>query len=89
MAPGPINAFGIAARHRDAGVSDERRNYASGRIHDLGIGIAEIGIGPINVRNVEAMVLADQALDGALIGMSFLKKLRRFEISGSTLTLQQ
>ena len=51
--------------------------------------IAEIGIGSINVRNVEAMVLADQALDGALIGMSFLKKLRRFEISGSTLTLQQ
>ncbi len=51
--------------------------------------IKEIRIGKVVVRNVKALVLDNQALGETLLGMSFLKKLDRFEISGRTLTLVQ
>ncbi len=49
--------------------------------------IREISIGDITVYNVKAVILDDSALDGTLLGMSFLKKLKKFEIDGRTLTL--
>ncbi len=49
--------------------------------------IKEIRIGQISVHNVKALVLKDSELSGTLLGMSFLKKLKKFEIKGRTLTL--
>ncbi len=49
--------------------------------------IKVIQIGQLQVRNVKALVLSDQALSGTLLGMAFLKKLKKFEITGRTLTL--
>lgn len=51
--------------------------------------IKEIKIGNVVVRNVDAFVLPDSALSGTLLGMSFLKRLKRFEFNDRTLTLVQ
>ncbi len=51
--------------------------------------IKEVQIGPIRVRNVRVGIARDKALSGALLGMSFLRQLKRFEITGQTLLLEQ
>ena len=51
--------------------------------------IREISIGNIRVKNVRAGVLKDSALSSTLLGMSFLNKLRRFEVRDGTLLLEQ
>jgi aspartyl protease family protein len=51
--------------------------------------IDSLQIGRIAIDNVQAVVLEDRALDGALIGMSFLKQLSKFEIKDGTLLLIQ
>lgn len=49
--------------------------------------IREVRVGSIRVRDVEAMILEDEALNIVLIGMSFLNRLRNFEFSDGTLVL--
>ena len=51
--------------------------------------IDRIQIGRITLQNVEAAVLDDAALDGALVGMSFLKRLSKFEMQDGALLMQQ
>jgi aspartyl protease family protein len=63
-------------------------NTANGRVKAARVVIDEVRLGSIRVRNVEAMVLGDEALDTVLIGMSFLNRLRNFEFSGGTLEMK-
>ena len=49
--------------------------------------IDSLQIGRIYVENVQALVLDDKALDGTLIGMSFLKRLDKFEVADGALVL--
>lgn len=51
--------------------------------------IDSIEVGRIRVTNVQVAVLRDGALTSTLIGMSFLNKLRSFQISNGKLTLEQ
>jgi aspartyl protease family protein len=51
--------------------------------------IDTVEIGKVRVDNVEAIVLADSDLAGTLLGMSFLSRLARFEVSGGALLLVQ
>jgi len=51
--------------------------------------IDEIEIGRVIVRDVPAAVLRDGSLDGVLLGMSFLGKLRKFGVEAGTLVLNQ
>jgi aspartyl protease family protein len=51
--------------------------------------IDEIEIGRIVVHDVRAAVLKDSSLDQTLLGMTFLRKLRKFEINRDTLILTQ
>lgn len=51
--------------------------------------IDRVDIGTIRVRNVEAAVLRDKALSGTLVGMSFLTKLRSYQVQNGSLTLVQ
>ena len=51
--------------------------------------IEEIEIGRVRVQNVQASISRDEALGVVLLGMAFLKKLKRFEISGDELILTQ
>ncbi len=51
--------------------------------------IREIRIGNIRVQNVRAGISRGGALSTTLLGMSFLNQLKRFEVSGQTLLLEQ
>jgi aspartyl protease family protein len=62
---------------------------ANGKTAAAAIIIDEVAIGRIRVKNVPALVLEDGALDGMLMGMSFLKELDRFTIENRTLLMQQ
>ncbi|MCO5071971.1 MAG: TIGR02281 family clan AA aspartic protease [Rhizobiaceae bacterium] len=51
--------------------------------------IGRVQIGRIAVDEVQAMVMDDKALDGVLVGMSFLKRLSKFQVENGALLLQQ
>ena len=48
-----------------------------------------VDIGGLVVRDVDALVLPDDALSENLLGMSYLSKLRRFEMAGGKLVMEQ
>lgn len=62
---------------------------ANGRAKAAYVMIERVEIGRIAVRNVQAVVLEDKALSGTLIGMSFLSKLRRFQVEDGMLVMEQ
>ncbi|MBN8985158.1 MAG: retroviral-like aspartic protease family protein, partial [Rhizobiales bacterium] len=51
--------------------------------------LAMVQIGDLIVRDVDAMVLPDEALSQNLLGLSFLGKLKRFEFAGGRMVLEQ
>jgi len=51
--------------------------------------IDRLTLGGVEVRDVEAMVAKGDALGTTLLGMSFLKKLKRFAVENGRLTLVQ
>ncbi|WP_454701467.1 TIGR02281 family clan AA aspartic protease [Agrobacterium burrii] len=60
---------------------------ANGQTMAAHVKLDRVEIGPIRVQNVDAMVLKDNALSNMLIGMSFLKQLSSFKVSGGELRL--
>ena len=48
-----------------------------------------VDLGGIIVRDVDAMVLPDEALSENLLGLSFLSKLKRFEYANGMMVLEQ
>lgn len=48
-----------------------------------------VQVGEITVRDVDAMVLPDEALSENLLGLSFLSRLKRFEYSNGQMVLEQ
>ncbi len=64
-------------------------NTANGIIKAAPTRIAMIEIGELIVRDVDAMVLPDEALSENLLGLSFLSKLKRFEYANGKMVLEQ
>ncbi len=62
---------------------------ANGVVEAAPVRIAEIQIGDISVRDVDALVLPPGRLKTSLLGMTFLRRLSTFEISGGRLVLRQ
>ena len=62
---------------------------ANGRTSYAKAVIKEIRINGIVVRNVRTAVLKDTSLNTALLGMTFLNKLKKFEFKGNQLKLIQ
>jgi aspartyl protease family protein len=62
---------------------------ANGTIKAAPARLAMIEVGGIVVRDVDAMVLPDEALSENLLGLSFLSKLKRFEYTNGTMVLEQ
>ena len=62
---------------------------ANGTVKGARARIAMVDIGGIVVRDVDAMVLPDEALSENLLGLSFLSKLRRFEYANGQMVLEQ
>lgn len=64
-------------------------NTANGTARAAPAVIEELQIGRIVLREVEALVLEDRALQTVLIGMSFLKRLEKFQVEDGALLLVQ
>ena len=62
---------------------------ANGETRAAGATIDRLQIGRILVENVEAVVLDDNALDGTLIGVSFLNRLAKYQVENGALLLVQ
>jgi aspartyl protease family protein len=62
---------------------------ANGTIKAARTRLAMIDLGGLVVRDVDALVLPDEALSENLLGLSFLSKLKRFEYAGGKLVLEQ
>ena len=77
------------------GLRPSRNDYkatvttANGTIKAAPTRLAMIEVGGIVVRDVDAMVLPDEALSENLLGLSFLSKLKRFEYTNGTMVLEQ
>jgi aspartyl protease family protein len=62
---------------------------ANGTIKAARTRLAMVDIGGLIVRDVDAMVLPDEALSENLLGLSFLSRLKRFEYAGGKMVLEQ
>jgi aspartyl protease family protein len=62
---------------------------ANGTIKAARTRLAMVELGGLVVRDVEAMVLPDEALSENLLGLSFLSRLKRFEYAGGKMVLEQ
>jgi len=77
------------------GVRPSRGDYtanvstANGTIKGARTRLSEVDVGGLVVRDVDAMVLPDEALSENLLGLSYLTKLKRFGFDGSKLVLEQ
>ncbi len=67
----------------------QRVNTANGTAKAAVVLIDRLEVGRISVDNVQAVVLEDDALSGTLIGMSFLGRLKSFNVSDQQLLLTQ
>jgi aspartyl protease family protein len=88
----------IALTERDAatlGIHPAQSEYttqvktANGTVRAAPVQLGVVEIDDLAVRNVDAMVLPDNALSDNLLGLSFLSRLRRFEYSDGKLVLEQ
>lgn len=64
-------------------------NTANGTTYGARAVIDALRIGNVYLEDIDAIVLDDRSLGGALLGMSALGKLEGFDISGGTLELVQ
>lgn len=79
---------------RSAGIDTEGLNYtvpvntANGTTFAAPVRLRSLAVGPIRLDDVEALVAKPGNLNVSLLGMSFLRRLRSYEFSGSFLTLR-
>ena len=77
------------------GLRPSRNDYratvstANGTIKAAPTRLAMVDVGGLIVRDVDAMVLPDEALSENLLGLSFLSKLKRFEYANGKMVLEQ
>jgi aspartyl protease family protein len=77
------------------GIRPTRREYtvqmktANGTVPAAPTQLRMVEVGGIIARDVQAVVMPDEALGENLLGMSFLSRLRRFEIADGKLMLEQ
>lgn len=62
---------------------------ANGTVKAARARLPMVELGGIIVRDVEALVLPDEALSQNLLGLSFLSKLKRFEYANGRMVLEQ
>jgi aspartyl protease family protein len=88
----------VAIPEREAArlsIRPSRREYtvqmktANGTVMAAPAQLRMVEVGGIIVRDVPAVVMPDAALGENLLGMSFLSRLRRFEIADGRLVLEQ
>jgi aspartyl protease family protein len=61
---------------------------ANGKTLAARITIKSLAVGPIKLRRIEALVAGEGDLRESLLGMSFLNRLRSYEVTGDFLVLR-
>jgi aspartyl protease family protein len=88
----------VILRESDAarlGIRPMRSDYtatvstANGQIKAARASLDRVELGGITVENVQALVLPDEALWKNLLGMSFLSRLKRYEVANGRMILEQ
>lgn len=88
----------VALTHHDAvrlGIAPAPGDYnlamstANGRSYAALIHLDSIEIGQVRIEDVPAIVAQPRALGRTLIGMNFLRRLRKFQVQGNRLELTQ
>ncbi|QJP15270.1 TIGR02281 family clan AA aspartic protease [Starkeya sp. ORNL1] len=91
-------ATAVALRYEDARAMglirpsddfDARVSTANGMARAKKVRLSRVRVGTITVSDVDALVTEPGALGVNLLGMSFLRRLARFEVSGGTLLLER
>lgn len=86
LTPDTAGRLGI---HPAAGDYSLKMSTANGEASAAPVMLDEIRIGDVTVRQVPAVVVAGDGLGVDLLGMTFLKRLTRFEVGGGELLLVQ
>jgi len=79
---------------RSVGIDPSRLSYtipvntANGAAFTASVRLNEVSIGPIVIRDIEALVAKPGTLKESLLGMNFLRRLRSYEFAGEFLTLR-
>jgi aspartyl protease family protein len=88
----------VALRERDAGklgIFPSPRDYtgltstANGTVRVAPVRLSSLEVNGIRVYDVNAVIIPDQALSVNLLGMSFLSRVRRFEMANGRLVMEQ
>lgn len=83
-----------AADARGIGLNLDQLSYtvpvqtANGLAYAAAVRLKQVGIGPIVLDGVDALVARPGALKESLLGISFLRRLKSYEFSGDYLTLR-
>jgi aspartyl protease family protein len=87
----------VVLRHADArkvGIETGNLRYtvpvqtANGLAYAAHVRLRTVGVGPISVAGVDALVAQPNTLKESLLGMSFLSRLRSYEFAGDFLTFR-
>ncbi|MEH0071329.1 TIGR02281 family clan AA aspartic protease [Pannonibacter sp. Pt2-lr] len=84
-----------ASDARRAGIKLQEQDFtaristANGIIAAAPVKIKTLELGPLFLRDVDAVVIPDASLSTPLLGMSALRRFKRFDISGDTMLLVQ
>lgn len=68
---------------------DLRVSTANGSVGARRVVLRDVRVGSVQVPDVPAIVLSEGAMDGNLLGMSFLGRLRRIETTREKLTMER
>lgn len=68
---------------------DARVSTANGTVGAKRVVLQDVRVGSVKVDDVAAVVLSPGAMDGALLGMSFLSRLRKVETSRGRLVMER
>ncbi len=62
---------------------------ANGTAYAAPVRVRTLSVGPIQIDGLEALVAAPGSLNESLLGISFLRRLRSYELSGDFMTLRE
>ena len=88
----------VALRERDAGrlgIFSSPRDYtgrsstANGVVRVAPVRLSSLEVNGIRIHDVNAVVIPDESLSTNLLGMSFLSRVRRFEMANGRLVMEQ
>ena len=84
LSPADARAVGFDTDRLQYGL---RTQTANGTAWSAGVSLAEISVGPIRARNVQAAI-SQNGLTESLLGLAFLNRLSGYEVRGDTMILK-